>query len=346
MTDVIANYVRFLAAYRYTPDAPPDYDLLGRSREATAMHAAIRGREAEAMPLLAAQLERVPDAFAASILAIQLGAMIEDGVEPGPLGQACLTRLPGVFARARKYFENGQPVTSDTDGASAWASLQFFTMAAMATWCRDTKSRRAAALNTALVADAQFLGREGTYCHYVGRLLSAADGIELVVLVPEQQRGFVLELHNIFNAAHLFALLESSLVVDAGLVGPRANDAVAAVARGDAPVTRGLQFAIQWHYETWLGVDGRAAARTNGLHHLVAAMIAVDVDLRNLPRFENQAVMLMRAGVLGSRTCLAGEFFAPLHDALRSSIEIRQTLTANEVSAWLERLERGAASLA
>lgn len=346
MIHAIANYVRLLAAYRFTPDAPPGYELLGRSPEATAMLAAIRGREAEAMPLLAAQVESVPDAFAASVLAIQLGTMIEEGVEPGSLGQACLTRLPSVFARARKHFENGLPVTSDAEGASAWASLQFFTMAAMAAWCRDTKARREAAANTNLVADAQFLGGEGSYCHYIGRLLSAADGIELVVLVPEQQRGFVLELHNIFNAAHLFALLESSLVVEGGLVGPRANDAVAAVARGDAPVTRQLQFAIQWHYETWLGVDGHAAARTNGLHHLAAAMIAVDVDLRNLPLFENQAVLIMRAGVFGSRTCFAGEFFAPLHDALRSSVEIRRTLSADEVSAWLERLKRGAASLA
>ena len=67
-------------------------------------------------------------------------------------------------------------------GASAWAALQFSTLAAMAAWCRHQPSRLAAKTIPGLTKDAVFLGSRGGYCWFIGELLSAADGSQVTVL--------------------------------------------------------------------------------------------------------------------------------------------------------------------
>ena len=178
--------------------------------------------------------------------------------------------------------------------------------------------------------------------------LGAADGTQLLVLAPDQRKGFLVELIAVRNAAHLFALLEDVLVGDPAtglLAGPRVDPEIAAIARGEQMTESEGTFAIGWHHEYWFGVEPAAGARLTGLHPMVAAMIGVEASVRDVPSVRGQAVVLMKPGVLGARTCDANGFFAPLHDALRSQVEIRRRLSGDEVDAWIRDLVAEAARL-
>ncbi|HEX4608862.1 MAG TPA: hypothetical protein VH092_11715, partial [Urbifossiella sp.] len=235
----------------------------------------------------------------------------------------------------------------DPAGAAAWAALRFSTPAAMAAWCRHRPSRQAARATAGLADAAAFLGSRGGYCWYVGELLAAADGTRLIVLAPEQRKGFELDLEVVRNAAHLFALLEDAVVGDPArglLAGPRADPRVAAVARGEEEAPAGGSFAVGWHYEYWWGLRPEAAARASGLHPLVAAMIGVEAPVHDLPEFRGRSVILMRPALLASRSCDLG-FFAPLHGDLRSRVTVVRPLPPAEVDALCRELTAGAEEL-
>jgi hypothetical protein len=363
MHAAMERYLTLLYAYRHSESAgPADAAELGAGEEAQEMLGAMRGREVEAYLRLATAILRVPDPYAAAVLAVGLGTLVEQGMDPTALGEAMATRLPGDLTAARRVVdlleeEHGieEPGNASREaaiavaekeplGASAWAALKLATLAAMAAWCRHPPSRRFAARMSRLAEDARFLGKRGGYCYFIGELLHAADGTELLVLAPEQRKGFVVELEAVRNAAHLFALLEVVLVGDPGeglLEGPRVDPEIAAIARGEREADR--TFSIGWHYEYWFGVRPEAGARLTGLHPLIAAMIGVEATVDDLPMVKGQAIVLMKRRMLGSRTCEVGGFFAPLHDALRSAVHIRRRLTGEEVDGWVRDLEAEAA---
>jgi hypothetical protein len=105
-------------------------------------------------------------------------------------------------------------------------------------------------------------------------------------------------------------------------------------------------FSIGWHYEHWFGLHPEAAAHITGLHPAIAAMIGVEASVAHLPVVLEQPVLLMKPRTIGSRTCEASGFFSPLHNALRSSVTIRRTLTADEVDASVARLRAEAERVA
>jgi hypothetical protein len=274
-------------------------------------------------------------------------------------------RLPADFAAARRFVQHLAAETNikypdeadaatlarigrqERIGAAAWAALQFSTLAAMAAWCRHRPSRQAAQTIPALTEDAVFLGERGGYCWFIGELLSAADGTQLTVIAPEQHKGFVIELEVVRNAAHLFALLEDTLIGEpeqGWLTGPRTDPKIAAIARGETAMEEEMTFAIGWHYEYWWGLQPEAAARVSGLHPLVAAMIGVEATVHNQPPFRGQPVLLMRPAMVKQRHCDV-RFFSPLHDALRSRVTVLQQLPQGEVEALCDELRSEAKKL-
>jgi len=356
------NYLAFLSRYRHGDNGPAEPASLAGAPEAVRLFSAIGVGPAEMREAVAAKLAsglaKLPDPLAAALVAFQVGSLVESGVDPAPLAEALRARLPADFAAARRFVELLQAETQverpdDVDtamlaqvgrrertGASAWAALPFSTPAAMAVWCRHQPSRLAAKAVPGLADDAVFLGSRGGYCWYVGELLSAADGMELTVLAPEQRKGFVVELEVVRNAAHLFVLLEDVLVGDPSrdlLDGPRADPKAAAIARGEAAIEEGMFFAVGWHYEYWWGIRPEAAAQASGLNPLVAAMIGVEATVHDVPQFRGQPVILMRPARIGYRGCDAA-FISPLHDALRSRVTVLRQLPPREVDALCDDL--------
>ncbi len=198
-----------------------------------------------------------------------------------------------------------------------------------------------------MLDDASFLGGRGGYCYFIVELLSAADGTQITVLSPEQHRGFVVELESVRNAAHPFALLEDTVVGDPAqgwLVGPRVEAKVAAVARGEGLIEKGMSFSVGWHYEYWWGLHPAGAVRRLNVHPQAAGMIGVEATVHDLPEFRGQAVLLMRPKLLASRQCDLS-FFAPLHDALRSRVTVLRKLPEGEVDSLCHDLRAEAERL-
>ena len=277
------DYLGSLSRYRHGDDGPADPMTLAGGLEADQLFRAMRGRPTEVREAVAGKLAtglaQLSDPLAAGLVATQVGGLVESGVDPVPLAEALKTRLPSDFAAARRFVglleteidvqspDDADPATlcdlgcKDRTGASAWAALRFSTAAAMAVWCRHRPSRLAAKAIPGLADDAAFLGSRGGFCWYIGELLSSADGTKLTVVAPEQRKGFVVELEVVRNAAHLFVLLEDTLVGDPGqglLTGTRTDPKVAAIARGEAGIEDAMDFAVGWHYEYWWGLRPEA----------------------------------------------------------------------------------------
>lgn len=356
------DYLAALSRYRHADDGPADPAQVAGGPEAHRFFQALNGqpgavRDAVANRL-AAGIGSIPDPLPAALGAFQVGALIEEGTDPAALSEALPPRLQADFAAARRFVElveaeTGSQQPGEVDaatlarlgcqertGASAWAALRYSTCAAMAAWCRHRPSRQLARNTPGLVDDASFLGERGGYCIFIAELLSAADGTQITILSPEQHRGFVVEVESVRNAAHLFALLEDTLVGDPDqgwLDGPRVDAKVAAVARGEAIIEEGMTYDVGWHYEYWWGLQPAGAARLRNVHPLVAGMLGVEATVHNLPEFRGQAILLMRPKMLGSRLCDM-TFFAPLHDALRSKVTVLRKLPAAEVDVLCEEL--------
>lgn len=363
------DYLAALSRYQHGDDGPADPVKVAGGPEAHRFFEALKGQADEvrdgAANRLAAGICSVPDPLAAALAAYQVGALIEQGADPAVLGEALRPRLQADFAAARRFVGLVEAETSiqqpaDVDaatiarlgrkertGASAWAALKFSTCAAMAAWCRHRPSRLLARGAPGLADDASFLGERGGYCHFIAELLSAADGTQITVLSPEQHRGFVVELESVRNAAHLFALLEDTVVGDpeqGWLAGPRVDAKVAAVARGEGFIEEGASYHIGWHYEYWWGLHPDGAARRLNVHPLAAGMIGVEATVHDLPEIRGQAILLMRPKLFGSRLCDMN-FFAPLHDALRSRVTVVRKLPAVVVDSLCHDLRAEAEQL-
>lgn len=363
------GYITALSRYRHGDDGPADPATVAGGPEAHRFFESVTGQPGAvldaAVNRLAAGVGEIPDPLAAALGAFQVGALIQEGADPAVMGEVLRPRLQGDFAAARRFVglvetETGKDRPADVapavlarlgcqdrTGASAWAAVQFATAAAMAAWCRHRPTRLLARTAPGLVEDARFLGDRGGYCHFIADLLAAADGTQITIVSPEQHRGFVVELESVRNAAHLFALLEDTVIgdpADGWLAGPRVDAAVAAVARGDGDISPGMSFSVGWHYEYWWGLNPAAAARRRDLHPLVAAMIGVEATVDDLPEFRGRAIMLMRPKAFGFRQCDLN-FFAPLHDALRSRVTVLEKLAAAEVDALCDDLRAEAEKL-
>ncbi len=362
-------YIASLSRYRHGDDGPANPADIAGTEESARFFASVMNQPRDVRDAGADRLAEgvltIPDPLAAALAAYQVGSLIEQGADPAVLGDVLRTRLRADFAAARRFAElvESETHTAEPDrvdpatlarlgrrereGASAWAALRYSTCAAMAAWCRHRASRLVAREAAGLRDDARALGDRGGYCFFIAELLEAADGTRLAVISPEQHRGFVVELEAVRNAAHLFALLEDTVVGDASegwLAGRRVDAKVAAVARGEGFAEAGMTFSVGWHYEYWWGLHPEGAARELNLHPLVAAMIGVEATVHDLPEFRGRPVVLMRPAKIGSRACDIN-FFAPLHDALRSGVRVLQRLTSEEVDALCEEMRAEAAEI-
>jgi hypothetical protein len=350
------GYLAQLGEFRFAQAAPVMPDALSIGRLRPALLATMSQAPAALYQRLAAGLTGMADPFAAGVLAIQLGALVEHGQHPAMLGEAMVARLPGDLAAARRFVlrladrdGNADPARAapaalqaaaslEPVGAAAWAALGTLVPAAMAAWVRHAASRRAAARDHQLVQDARSLSRCSHCGYFIAELLSAADGVELVVLSPEQRKGFVVELEVVRNIAHLQALLEDALVGDPAegwLDGPRIDPNIAAIARSEHLIERERSYAISWNLQHRGGIREKPG-------HLnlptASATLPFEATVHDLLAMDGRGIVLMRPAGPIKRLCGAGNMFAPIHDALRSRVHVRKILDASEVDLWLSEL--------
>lgn len=296
-----------IAVYRrLRPGEPPWNDRAVRAMFEAAERAAPAERDAMAREL-AVEVTNA-DTYRASCIAISLGTFVEYGADPAIAGLAIVDRIRAI----------------PDDEASDPQALKMFDQAAMAHLCRSMPLRIAARANGPIDEVTAF---------WTSGVLALVDDLELLVLAPEHARGWRVRLEAIKTCAHLFTLLQAAVIPP--LPGEPADPEVVGIATGELPLRHAVHDHQRFRFDDWTGL----ATETTFAPGL-GGFLPVDLSpaqIRPLP--DGRRVVLIGTPLFGGRSWDAG-FFANVHDALRSRVEIVETLGEDRVRAELAAILR------
>lgn len=286
-----------------------------------------------------AKLVAAADPFRGATVALSCGTMVEWGGDPTKVFPPLLAELPRHLALAvlarELNLSPSETFDANPDAARAAGGLRYFLLCVMTVICRDAEFRRAMRANEYIVGAIEKLRDAYAEGDFVAQVLGFIDGLELLVLVPNERKGFRVRLEAVASCAHLFSLLQAELIDGGHLNGEPSDPEVLAVARGESAPTQALADHARFHFATWGGLttDGTMAGVD------FASWIGVEASPADIPAFDGVPVLLVGPMVLGSRAW-DSNFFANVHDALRSRTEIVAVLPPAEVSAWLDRIRQ------
>jgi hypothetical protein len=166
-------------------------------------------------------------------------------------------------------------------------------------------------------------------------VLGFTDDLDLIVLAPNEVKGFRVRCEAVATCAHLMSLLQAALIGGGHLVGEPVDEEVAAVATGEAPHTRLLHDHARFNFVAWPG------SVESGIDSLIT--MPVEETPQYIPPLDDRRVVLVGPPVIGARAWDSNSF-ANLHDALRSRAEVVEVLSETEVRSWLERIAEARAT--
>ena len=171
--------------------------------------------------------------------------------------------------------------------------------------------------------------------NFVATTLSFTDEMELLVLHPGEGRGFRVALEAVNTNFHLFTLLQGELIGGGHLPGEPLDEKIQGLATGVIPHEELTSDQERFHFYNWAGLlpDGTLAGQDT------QTWIWGETHPDEIPEFEGTRVVILGSPVLGMRAW-DSNFFANIHDALRSSVSVREELSAEEVAQWIERLRQ------
>jgi hypothetical protein len=320
-------------------------DVFGRPPLATLMQfAQTLGSLAELNALLAevAPLVRAADPFRGSTIALNCGTLVEMGGDPGLVFPHLFAELPRHLALAQRARERtptapGALFDENPEAARATSGLTYLLLATMTVICRKMEFRQTLRANPEIAAGVAALRARNGEADFVAQVLILTDDVELLVLVPEEQKGFRVTLEAVNNNFHLFTLLQASLILGGHLTGEPPEPEVLGVATGAGPQQYARLDHARWHFYTWAGLlpdDTFAAAD-------FTTWIPGNATPATIPEFAGARILIVGPTILGSRSWNSNEFVA-IHDALRSRAEVVEVLPREHVVEWLDRIKREA----
>jgi hypothetical protein len=283
----------------------------------------------------------VPDPYKASLMAMVCGTLIEWGASPDELAGLLLACLPGFLALAESIAEFADDNDAHTlysknpHAFKAWNSLSLMMLPTMAVLTRSAEHRQAARANADLVRGVEALRERNREANFVSMVLGFTDGMEVIVLHPGEGKGFRVVLEAVNTMAHLFTLLQCELINGGHLPGSPVEDEVLGVATGEVAPERLVNDHARWQFYNWTGLrpDGSLGGAD------MSTWLFVEDEPEAIPEFEGQRVVILGPPVLGMRMW-DGNFFANIHDALRSQARVVEVLTAEQVSQLQERIRQ------
>jgi hypothetical protein len=283
----------------------------------------------------------VLDPYKAAIMALVCGTLIEWGADPGELAGLLLARLPTFLALA----ESGANLTdsaqapvlfaSQPDAFKAWNSLSLMLLPAMAVLARGMEFRQAARADADIVRGIAALRERNKEANFVAMVLEFVDGLELLVLHPAEGKGFRIQLEAVRTMAHLFTLLQGELINGGHLPGEPVAADVLGVATGAIAQEKLHHDHARWQFYNWTGL--RADGTYGGGD--VSTWLFVEDSPMAIPEFEGERVVILGPPVLASRSW-DSNFFANIHDALRSAARVVEVLTSEQIIVLQDGIRR------
>jgi hypothetical protein len=225
-------------------------------------------------------------------------------------------------------------------GAQSFHALEPFSLAAIAMLARSAEARKASWSRTALRASLDELGGQYGYAGLLWVMMRVLDDEPLVVLHPEQGKGYRVRISGLADNFQLHTLLADALIGRFSrrwLRGRRPGQAAVAAAsdgpiREGAPHTRGA-FTL-W---TWRGLkpDGTLRDPRSGSAHRIGNE-GVPADI---PPFEGLRVVL-----LGPPPCERSWSPNRKFPALVGDLRVERILTPDEIRDLLGRISGAAAA--
>jgi hypothetical protein len=217
-------------------------------------------------------------------------------------------------------------------------AVRGLSIAAMTHLCLDGVLRLQAMTTRGLFEALDAWIESAPEAEFVQIVLDLADGLELLVLAPNERKGFRVKLQAVRTNFHLFTLLQAALIgdPDAGwLAGTPPDPRVVAVATGEQPHETLLVDHQRFHFYDWAALAPDATLRRD--MNVLNATIWGEGSPWDIPKVGTQRVVLLGPPLLGGRSW-DSNFFANIHDALRSHTRVLARLSPAEVDAALAEI--------
>jgi hypothetical protein len=275
--------------------------------------------ETEVMQQAAACLPRV-EPGAAAWIAVASGTAVENGAPAEITGPAVMELLRSWLPKFPAFADDPELEPELTREQRALLPLFRYLSQAVVTHLARLPAQR------------ESLGHDLSLIDRLGELQSLSHGAVWVREALLKSSGTLLFLQPthrlgakvVSNCFHLFSLLQSALgtfVPD----GRPVDSVIARVARGQ--IAESVQDEAWWHY-------GHAHSSKPD----IAAMIAGEGLVRDLPRVDGALVILAWPSILKSRTWNES-FLGPHLDAMPADARIESALSPEELDAWFKRLK-------
>lgn len=146
---------------------------------------------------------------------------------------------------------------------------------------------------------------------------------DLIFLLAERKKGYLLRYENLTNCFHLFTLLQGALADEKPKSAPFDRQAVA-IASGDEDGD--CTDRAWWHY-----------SQPHATEANIAASIWGEGTPSDIAEVAGTRIMVAWQTVLGSRTWDAG-FFTPILQQALPKVELVRQLSDEETGAWWQKL--------
>lgn len=312
-----------------------------------------------------------------SCLANTCGIAVEHGGDPKVCIDPILARLAVQLAGVKELHEKLTELVGtgnlETIPEDRWEDLAnrspetalamreflgigFNGRAAMAMLCRSVELRELARRNDDLVVAAVEGRQFNPYAHYLAEVLLAADNDDVLVLDLDRNLGFIVRLHAVRSNAHFFTLLQDALLAHpsaADWTGEGAHEVLVEIAKGERMVDSVTPAEWQasglmnekgevydravWQFYQWPALQADGSLETmEKAQPYHPWWVWAELFPRDIVELDGMKVVLLAQPEMPRRWAIG--FLAPVHPALRSSVEVRSVLGAESVAGWLKRI--------
>jgi len=293
-------------------------DVSARLRDALSAIAPHAG-DGDTRHMLAARSIEVQSPIGAGFIAMWLGAVAEEGVDPAPVISPLVDSML-KWSRTIQA-EDGEecPETIDPDLEQG---MQWLGQGLVANLSRCPDQREFYAAREDVLTELDRTEHVAIGCLWVTELLRQQSGKLLVVHVAGRKACFV-SYENISNCFHLFTLLQAAL--DGLLPGTKTTRSnVVAVARGE--LMEDVSDVAWWHY-------GRGDVPESN----IAASIWGEGSPQQIPQVDGVQVLLLWPPVFESRSWDGG-FFMPFLAAAPPRVTVLDELSPEQLDEWWTKI--------
>lgn len=288
-----------------------------------------------------------------AMVALACGALVEQGAHPYLAVHAIVTRLTEVLGMAEQFVKacleqaqaNDVPETEAIDRygqalsktlsaqATAYSAMEIFCRPAVAMISRSERARRAVNDEGRLLARIKTFPIHHDMLHWLSQLLSVMDHEKMIVIHPEYQLGYEIEVSEIAGNHQLFVLIEDALIGDekAGwLTGEKPRYQVLAAAR-EHNQYNSTPYEFVFHYSNWRALTQEGLVNLQSPDHWIwGEGIPSDIE-----KFDDVRVVLLSDPPY-RRTFGINAIF----EGLYPDVYVVGQLPHADVVDWLERIKQ------